>query len=117
MDAVAAKLQESNPGFDGQVTPNIDHDVVTKLVFITDGMKDISPVRALAGLTTLACMGSGPQKGKLADLGPLRGMRLVAMNLRSNKISDLSPLQEMPLDLLIIDTTEVMDLSPLQAQS
>jgi hypothetical protein len=45
--AVAKKLQELNPGFDGKVTPTIDFLDVTGLAFVTDNVTDISPVRAL----------------------------------------------------------------------
>ena len=53
VEAVAKKLQELNPGFDGKVTgmetgtPKIENGVVTEIGFITDNVTDISPVRAL----------------------------------------------------------------------
>ena len=53
VEAVAKKLQELNPGFDGKVTgrwgqatPSIDNGVVTDFGFCTDNVTDISPVRA-----------------------------------------------------------------------
>ena len=51
VEAVAAKLKELNPGFDGKVTHKIEDGVVTELEFLTDNVTDISPVRALTGLT------------------------------------------------------------------
>ena len=50
VEAVAAKLKELNPGFDGKVTHKIEDGVVTELEFLTDNVTDISPVRALTGL-------------------------------------------------------------------
>ena len=50
VEAVAAKLKELNPGFDGKVTPTIDRRHGDGLEFVTDDVTDISPVRALAGL-------------------------------------------------------------------
>ena len=47
VEAVAAKLKELNPGFDGKVTHKIEGGVVTELSFVTDKVTDISPVRAL----------------------------------------------------------------------
>ena len=44
--AVAQKLQELNPEFDGKVTPTIFKGVVVGLEFCTDNVTDISPVRA-----------------------------------------------------------------------
>jgi serine/threonine protein kinase len=49
VEAVAAKLKDLNPGFDGKVTHKIDNDVVTELEFVTDNVTDISPVRGLKG--------------------------------------------------------------------
>ena len=45
--AVAARLKELNPGFDGKVTPKITNDVVTELQFCVDDVTDLSPLRAL----------------------------------------------------------------------
>ena len=49
VEAVAKKLQELNPGFEGRSrrTITIKSGVVTKLEFATDNVTDISPVRAL----------------------------------------------------------------------
>jgi hypothetical protein len=70
--AVADKLQECNPDFDGKVTHKIVDDVVTELGFLTDNVTNIAPVRALSGLRTLRCNGSEYRKGRLADLSPLQ---------------------------------------------
>ncbi len=116
VDAVARKLVELNPGFDGKVTPTIEGDQVTGLQFNSDKVTDISPVRALTKLQTLKCNGSlenGPQ-GKLADLSPLRGMSLWWLECYGTKVSDLSPLQGMPLTFLHLNWTQVSDLSPLK---
>jgi hypothetical protein len=135
VEAVAAKLKERNPGFDGQVTPKIEGGVVTELWFGTDDVTDISPVRALTGLRLLACAGSARGKGQLADLAPLadlhltvlscpctkvsdlsplRGMKLTRLDCTSTRVSDLTPLVDMPLTLLFVADTPVSDLSPLK---
>src|SRR5262249_51968928 len=67
VEAVARRLKELNPAFDGTVTPIIESGVVTGLKFLTDDVDDISPVRALQGLEALECSGTYPSKGKLAD--------------------------------------------------
>ena len=65
VEAVAKKLQELNPGFDGKVTPSpIENGVVTELQFLTDNVTDISPVRALAGLKALCAGGSHHGQGQ-----------------------------------------------------
>jgi Leucine-rich repeat (LRR) protein len=112
--AVAQRLKELNPGFDGKVTPAITDGVVTKLQFLTDEVDDISPVRALKGLEALDCAGTHPRKGKLSDLTPLRGMRLQYLSLSSTQVDDLRPLRDMPLTALLCGDTQVSDLAPLK---
>jgi len=62
VDAVAKKLVELNPGFDGKFTsdgggsgPRIENGVVTGLSLNCDEVTDLSPLRAFAGLKRLAC--------------------------------------------------------------
>jgi serine/threonine protein kinase len=112
--AVAARLKELNPGFDGEVTPTITGDAVTGLKFSTDQVANIAPVRALSQLTVLECLGSASRKGKLSDLSPLSGLRLTELRCTDNQIFDLSPLKEMPLTILHCGMTAVSDLSPLK---
>jgi hypothetical protein len=108
--AVAARLKDLNPGFDGNVTPTISGDVVTGLQFSTDQVTNIAPVRALARLTHLEVSGT---QGKLADLSPLKGMSLTVLRCARTRVSDLSPLKGMPLKLLECALTDVSDLTPL----
>ena len=53
---------------------------------------DSSPVRALVRLKTLHWVGDNLKTGKLADLAPLRGMKLKRLRLDRNPVADLSPL-------------------------
>ncbi len=108
--AVAKKLQELNPGFDGNEKHKIEKGVVTELQFNTMNVTDISPVRALAGLRVLTCGGSART---LSDLSPLKGMHLTALVCNASAVTDLSPLKGMPLTDLGIWDTPVSDLSPL----
>jgi formylglycine-generating enzyme required for sulfatase activity len=108
--AVAARLKDLNPGFDGKVTPTISGDVVSGLRFSTDQVTNIAPVRALARLTSLNVNGT---QGKLADLSPLKGLPLTVLHCARTRVSDLSPLKGMPLKLLECVGTDVSDLTPL----
>jgi eukaryotic-like serine/threonine-protein kinase len=113
--AVAQKLQQLNPGFDGRVTPGVERGVVTGLVFCTDDVTDLSPVRAFASLRVLNCSGSAPGKGQLADLSPLRGMALEELTCDRNDVSDLAPLEGMKLTALSLQSCErAWDLTPLR---
>jgi hypothetical protein len=112
--AVAARLKELNPGFDGKVNPTITDDVVTGLRFSADQVTNIAPVRALTQLTLLEVKGIYGKKGRLADLSPLRGMGLTILICGETQVSDLSPLKGMPLTTLFCYGTSVSDLSPLR---
>ena len=112
--AVAEELKKRNPDFHGAVTPTIENGVVTELAFLTDNVTDLSPVRALPGLMSLNCQGSGDGTGRLSDLSPLKGMSLTSLNCGRNRVSDLSPLKGMPLTRLICTDTPVSDFSPLK---
>jgi Leucine-rich repeat (LRR) protein len=121
VEAVSKKLTELNPGFDGktgsyawQGPPKIENGVVAELGFVSDNVKDISPVRVLGGLKNLRCRGHGPGKGDLADLSCLKGMALAKLDCGFSQVSDLSPLHGMPLTTLEFNSTNVSDLSPLQ---
>jgi hypothetical protein len=108
--AVAARLKDLNPGFDGKVKPTITGDVVTGLQFSTDQVTNIAPVRVLAKLTFLDVSGT---QGKLADLSPLKGLPLSVLRCSRTKVSNLSPLKRMPLTWLECAQTDVSDLTPL----
>jgi Leucine-rich repeat (LRR) protein len=113
--AVAAKLKERNPDFDGQVTHKIEDGAVTVLQFLTFGVTDLSPVRALAGLRSLQCQGrlEVPQS-PLTDLSPLKGMSLTDLAFACTCVSDLTPLKGMKLTWVSLGVTNVADLSPLR---
>jgi formylglycine-generating enzyme required for sulfatase activity/Leucine-rich repeat (LRR) protein/predicted Ser/Thr protein kinase len=112
--AVVAKLKERNPGFDGTVKPEFNNGVVTGLKFMTDQVTDIAPLRALTGLKWLDFDCSEHNPGQLADLSPLKGMRLTSIFFRNTRVSDLMPLKGMPLRVLACAGTPVSDLSPLE---
>ncbi len=111
--AVAKKLQEVNPGFDGKIKRKVEDGRVTELEFVVDEVTEIWPARALVGLKLLGCRGSTRGKGKLADLAPLRGMQLTYFSCAYTRVSDLSPLRGMPLTTLACPRTTISDLSPL----
>ena len=128
LKAVAKKLRELNPGlegkltgiegnskFEGQGTPRIENGVVTEVWFYSDGVTDISPIRALVGLKVLNCRGTGDvNKNKFSDLSPLQGLKLTKLICDHTKITDLSPLAQMPLTILDCASTPLASLSPLK---
>lgn len=111
--AVAAKLAEVNPGFDGKFTQKIEGDAVTEFNFSSLDVSQLWPLRALPGLKSLRCKGSYNNRGKLRDLSPLAGMQLKLLDLSETSVSDLTPLAGMPLEMLSMNATAVRDLSPL----
>jgi tRNA A-37 threonylcarbamoyl transferase component Bud32 len=112
--AVAQRLKELNPGFDGQVQSDIRDGQVKGLSFPTQAVKDLTPLRALPGLESLVCCGTAAAPGKVTDLSPLRGLPLKALGCYDNPVSDLSPLAGMPLEELRCYRTRVEDLTPLK---
>ena len=121
-----SKAGRLNPGFDGKVRgnmwnheePMIESGVVTEIGFITDNVTDISPVRALPGLRKLACHGSAPGKGKLSDLTPLEGLRLIGLNCGwSPLISKPGSIADMPLSTLTCDDTLIHELLSLNGMT
>ena len=115
MDAVAKKLKELNPGFDGAFKFKVEKGAVVELEILTDNVTDLFPIRVLAQLKVLKCAGSGPGKGNLTELTPIKGMPITGLTCSRNpKLTDLSPLQGIPLSGLHCDKTNVSDLSPLK---
>ncbi|SRR5579883_31061 len=114
VEAVERRLRELNPEFRGNVESVIRDGKVWQLGFLTDRVTDISPVRALKGLKWLDCGGSAPRKGRLSDLTPLRGMRLMRLRCEESQVTDLEPLRGMPLEYLHVHDTGVVSLSPLE---
>ena len=118
LPAVARKLQELNPGFDGKLTHKIENGIVSELQFFTENVSDISPIRALAGLKSLKCgRQSGNGRTKLVDLSPLQGLPLQKLDCTGTQVLDLSPLKGMPLTHLYFGHTRVTELSPLQGMN
>ncbi|WP_166819939.1 protein kinase domain-containing protein [Thalassoroseus pseudoceratinae] len=112
--AVAKRLQELNPGFDGVIHHKIEGGEVTELRLLTHHVANISPLRSLTHLKRISCTGTSELKGILVDLSPLLGMKLEKLSLSSNRITDLSPLEGMSLvELDISRNSQLDDLSPL----
>lgn len=114
IEAVAKKLQELNPGFDGKVDFQIRAPNNIKLTIYTFDVKDISPIRAIKGLQELDCVGTGSQEGTLVDISPLRDTGITKLYLRYNRITDLSPLKDLKLESLSVERNPVQDLEPLR---
>jgi Leucine-rich repeat (LRR) protein len=120
VEAVAKKLMELNPGFDGRVTnihesgpPKVENGVVTELRFHSQHVTDISPLRAFSKLNALYCYPGGNAGSQLSDLSPLQGAPLTELRCSGTSVFDLSPLEGMPLRTVQCDHTHVSDLSPL----
>jgi hypothetical protein len=111
--AVIARLIDLNTGFNGQVVPTIEGDVVTGLEILTEQVSDISPVHVFSKLRLLKCYPGRGKTGKLIDLSPLSGLPLTQLILHDNPVGDLSPLEGMKLIAFDCSSTKVADLSPL----
>jgi hypothetical protein len=114
LQAVAERLRGLNPGFDGKLDYTVENGQVVSLDFGIDQVKDITPLQALPGLRKLDCRGSWFRNGKLADLTPLKGMKLTELSCCNSQVADLSLLQGMPLRELRLGASGVTDLSLLK---
>jgi WD40 repeat protein/serine/threonine protein kinase len=112
IEAVANKLKERNPDFDGPLQYQIEEGAVVEVELISKRIFDLTPLRVLR-----------PRKLNLSDtysvsdLSPLRGMPLEALHLGLNRsISDFTPLQELPLIELRFDVPFERELlAPLRS--
>lgn len=113
VDAIVRRLVELNPGFDGQIDPIVVDGEVVEVKLIVDHVTNLSPLQSFARLRNLSCAGSAPGSGQLADLSPLKGMHLRALDISNSQVSNLAPLAGMPLERLFCAETNVSDLAPL----
>ncbi len=110
-EAVVSKLKELNPGFDGKIRGRIDAEMVLAPTHVTN----LSPLRVLQDLRCLVCRGSKDCPGKLADLSPLKDLKLTELQCDYTNVADLSPLRDnMALTYLRCDHTNVRHLTPLK---
>ncbi|MBS0203432.1 MAG: protein kinase [Planctomycetes bacterium] len=121
LEAVSKKLVELNPEFDGKLTghrgkepPNITNGIVTGLGFATDNITDISPIRALSGITNLKMNGNDRKKSRFQDLSPLEGLQLTTVAFGNSGVANLEPLRGMPLTEVEFIHTKVSSLAPLR---
>jgi hypothetical protein len=136
--AVAARLKELNPDFDGAFESKIEGDAVIEFRVNTDRLADITPVQVLKQLSLLRCEPAqwDSRNGRLKsleplrglpltklycggnpaiyDLRPLEGMKLVDLGVHNCAVADLSPVKDMPLTRLGVWETAVSELSPLR---
>ncbi|MCY3019922.1 MAG: SUMF1/EgtB/PvdO family nonheme iron enzyme, partial [Planctomycetota bacterium] len=112
VEEVVKKLKELNPGYDGKEKHRSENGQVTDLEFTTERVTDISPVRALMGLTNFN-VGQRGQRSSLKDLSPLKGLQLTMLSLYDCPVEDLGPLKGMPLIMIVANSTLISDLSPL----
>jgi Leucine-rich repeat (LRR) protein len=113
--AVVVKLRERNPRFNEVAHYDAAKPGQSSISFCTDGVTDISPLRALAPLPRLflSLCGSAPGKGNLADLAPLSGLPVVSLEARCNPVASVAALQGLPLEQVVLADTRVTDLAPL----
>ncbi|MGL6074846.1 MAG: protein kinase domain-containing protein [Fimbriiglobus sp.] len=113
--AVAARLKQLNPQFDGRFTRGLVEDgVLTEIGFVGTHIHDISPLAALKGLKWLDCSVVGSNQGELTDLSPLAELTLRELYLRGHtRLTDLTPLRSMPLRAISIYRCGVTDISPI----
>ena len=89
------------------LSPLEDHRTLVALDVYHAPLADLSPLKHVK-LTSLSL-----GRTRVTDLSPLQGMRLTTLKIDENAISDLTPVKGMPLAVLSCKDTNVTDLSPL----
>jgi hypothetical protein len=113
--AVAARLRQLNPGFDGLVEPTIEGNAVTGLAVPADQLTDLAPLAALDQLRVLKCSGSSFEApAPLANLEPLAGLSLKELSCGRTSVADLAPLSGMAIEVLDCSDTRVRSLEPIR---
>ena len=113
---VVEALRKRNPDFDGVVETGVENGVVRRLKICTDTVADIAPLAALPDLEDLKLVGTYTSKrnGKLADISPLKGMKLKRFECFFNDdLTEIKALAGMPLEFLQCSSNGVSDLSPI----
>ncbi len=113
-EAIRAKMRERNSAFDGKMTPTYSLGELTRLEFSADQVTDIVAVRGAGKLKWLTCIGSAGGRGRLANLAPLRGMKLTNLNVNDTQVKDLWPLRGNGLTEIQFLNTPAKDLEPLR---
>lgn len=115
---IGQKLQELNPGMLDELQVH-GHPPHVRFMLGIEKVRDLSPLRALKDnpylkhVEDIFCHKSPDTPGLLADLSPLRGLKLKHLRVIYSPLRDLSPLREMPLESLDILGTQVEKLDPL----
>ncbi len=112
--AVVGRLRECNPRFDMQAKRIVRDGELVGLKFPAHSIDDLRPLQALKKLEVLDCGGAANDRGRIADLSPLRGLPLKYLIISDNVVSDLSPLEGMPLiSLCLARNVTLKNLKPL----
>lgn len=110
---VVEKLKELNPGYGGQSQHQSFGGKVTELRIESAALGDIAPLRALRGLTKLQLVCEHPNRSRISDLTPLKGLPLTYLQCDHAGVRDLKPIKDLKLAALYLDGNPVEDLTPL----
>jgi Leucine-rich repeat (LRR) protein len=130
--ALRSALHQANPDYQFQGEFRLRGGQVEEASLVACNLKDLAPLAKLPSLKRLSLYAT-----EIADLSPLKGLRLEALelgmislksleglagmklselNVSSNhELTDLSPLADMPLTRLDLSDTGVSDLAPIQS--
>ncbi|MGD0089819.1 MAG: protein kinase [Planctomycetota bacterium] len=109
VEAVVAALKAKNPAFNGKTEHRIEQGQVTYFGTREETLADISPICALTALEELGLNHTG-----VADLSPIRELKLKRLWIGATQVADLAPLKDMPLEVINCGCYKVTDLAPLQ---
>ena len=114
VQAVSDRIREANPGADGIIRYRTQEGRVAAAQVSTKRVRDLSPLQGLPDLTNLEFFTESGTP--LADLSPLRGLKLEQLDLGSmnHPICDLRGLEGMPLKSIeAINHFDILSLKAL----
>jgi serine/threonine protein kinase len=110
MEAIRARLQELNPGFNpAALTFGIENGLVINVTIERTPVRNLSPLRSLPALRALALIHVPTE----VDLATIKDVPLQWLDLNSTRIGDLSALAGMPLISLECNSVRDGNLKPL----
>jgi serine/threonine protein kinase len=106
---VIARLKDLNSGYDGSERHETGHGGITRIELAHVALHDLSPLRALRGLSQLHLSGTS-----VTDLSPLKDMKIASLTCLGMKSADLRSIRIMKdLKILSLKSTPLRELTPL----
>ena len=107
-ETAQAEIKRHNPDYAGDGQVEIDDGEVIVVVLKGAKVTNLAFLEKMRGVQAMDISDT-----QVADLQPLKGLKLAEFYMENTKVSDISPLHGMPLQKLYLSGAPVRDLTPL----